>query len=268
MNATADAANSIAIGGNASGGATFVETGATNGIAIGNQSRINANSGNSAAVGFNNSVTGTGSGAFGDNNTINANNAIAVGNANTVNGDSAMAIGNGAQANFANSAAIGNGATVARANQQTFGTASNTYTMAGVTSAASKTAQSGLTQLVTSDGGGNLATTTLSGLGLASTADLGAINSQLASLQTQITDNQQEARAGTALALASSRLNFDMRPGKFSVAAAMGYFKGEAGLAAGLGYAVTDRLRMNAAFSGAPQIDGYGASIGMSVTLN
>jgi hypothetical protein len=40
------------------------------------------------------------------------------------------------------------------------------------------------------------------------------------------------------------------------------------GLAAGLGYAVTDRLRVNAAFSGSPDVEEYGVSMGMSVTLN
>ena len=40
-----------------------------------------------------------------------------------------------------------------------FGTATNTYTAPGITSAASKAAQSGTTQFVTSDNSGNLATT-------------------------------------------------------------------------------------------------------------
>ena len=107
-------------------------------------------------------------------------NGIAIGNNVSVAGANAVAIGTGASANFANSAAIGNGATATRANQQVFGTAANTYTMPGITSAASRAAQTGPTQIVTSDAGGNLATTTLAGLGLASTGDINAINSQLA----------------------------------------------------------------------------------------
>ena len=81
-------------------------------------------------------------------------------------------------------------------------------------------------------------------------------------------DNQREARAGTALALASSRLSFDPRPGKLSLSAALGHFNGESGLAAGLGYAMSDRIRVNAAFSGTPQLDDYGLSVGLSMTLN
>jgi autotransporter adhesin len=219
---------------------------------------------------------------LGNNNTVNATNAVAIGNATTVTGADGIAMGNGAQvagadaiaigtgasAGFSNSAAYGNGATATRANQQVFGTASNTYTMAGIGSAASKAAQSGSTELVTSDGAGNLATTSLASLGLASGADISAINSQLASLQTQIDDNQREARAGTALALASSNLHFDSRPGKLSVAAAYGNFQGESGLAAGLGYALSEQFRVNASFSGSPGANAYGVATGFSMTLN
>lgn len=140
--------------------------------------------------------------------------------------------------------------------------------MAGITSSASKAAQSGPTQLVTADSAGYLATTTLANLGLASTGDIASINSQLASMQTQISDNQREARSGTALAFASSRLQFDGRPGKVSLSAAFGHFKGESGIATGIGFALNDRLRFNAAFTGAPSIGDYGASMGMSLTLN
>ena len=45
--------------------------------------------------------------------------------------------------------AFGNGATTTRDNQQMLGTASNTYTAPGITSAASRAAQTGTTQIVT-----------------------------------------------------------------------------------------------------------------------
>jgi autotransporter adhesin len=185
-----------------------------------------------------------------------------------VSGANAVAIGSNTSANFDNSVAIGNGATVTRANQQVFGTAANTYTMPGITSAASRAAQSGPTQVVTSDASGNLATSTLSGLGIASTTDLAAINAQLTTQQNQINVNQREARAGTALALAASGLHYDTRPGKASVAAAYGNFKGQSGLAVGLGYALNQTLRVNAAFTGTPQVNDYGVVVGASWTLN
>jgi autotransporter adhesin len=194
--------------------------------------------------------------------------AIAIGDTVTATGTGAVAIGNGSTANFSGSAAIGTGAVATRANQQAFGTAANTYTMAGIGSAASKAVQNGPTQIVTADAAGNLATTTLGALGIASTGDITAINNQLASLQTQINSNLREARAGTALALAATGLHYDPRPGKFSVAVSYGNFKGLSGLAAGLGYAVTDRVRVNGAFTASPDQNDYGGVVGASFTLN
>jgi hypothetical protein len=46
--------------------------------------------------------------------------------------------------------------------------------------------------------------------------------------------------------MASSGLQHDTRPGKASLAAAFGYYKGQSGLAVGLGYAVTSRVGASA----------------------
>jgi hypothetical protein len=130
--------------------------------------------------------------------------AIAIGNGVSVGRDNAVAIDNGSSANFSKSAAIGNGAVATRANQQVYGTASNTYTMASIGSAASRAAQSGPTQLVTAGGAGNLAATTLSSLGLASTADVNAINAQLAGINGQINDLYgRTSKAFTGVAMRS-----------------------------------------------------------------
>ena len=69
-----------------------------------------------------------------------------------------MAIGTDSEANFTNSAAFGTGATATRENQMVLGTASNTYSAPGIASDASRAAQSGPLEVVTSDGAGNLAT--------------------------------------------------------------------------------------------------------------
>jgi hypothetical protein len=74
-----------------------------------------------------------------------------------------------------------------------FGTGSNTYTMAGITSSASAAAQSGPVQIVTSDANGNLAT------------DGGALFGSLNRLQNSINQLQQEdkkLRSGIAIAMA------------------------------------------------------------------
>ena len=95
------------------------------------------------AVGFMAVASGTNASAFGAN-------AVASGNNST-------AIGQGARATATNSAAFGRAAQATRANQVAIGTATNTYTFAGVTSPASRAVQSGPTQLLTTDGNGNIA---------------------------------------------------------------------------------------------------------------
>jgi autotransporter adhesin len=94
------------------------------------------------------------------------------------------------------------------------------------------------------------------------------LGSQIAGLQTQVDDNRREARAGTALALANSGLHYDPRPGKASLAAALGTYKGISGMAVGLGYALSDRWRFNAAVTATPQVNDYGLAAGASWTLN
>lgn len=67
------------------------------------------------------------------------------------------AVGAGSEATFANSSAIGADARTTRANQMAVGTSVNTYTMAGITSNASRAVQTGPLEAVTTDRFGNLA---------------------------------------------------------------------------------------------------------------
>ena len=115
----------------------------------------------------------------------------------------------GASAAFQSSTAIGANATTIRANQMAFGTATNTYTAAGITSAASKLTQSGPTQIVTSDGNGNLAT----------------VNTSISDLQADIRNNSE----GVAMALAMSGGPTILPECKMvAVSANVGGFEGEA----------------------------------------
>jgi hypothetical protein len=99
---------------------------------------------------------GNGASAFSVNSVALGTNARA--GSDGGGGSNATAIGANASAPFSNSAAFGANATATAANQQVFGTATNTYTMPGITSAASRNRQIGLLQLPTSDSFGNLAT--------------------------------------------------------------------------------------------------------------
>jgi hypothetical protein len=142
------------------------------------------------------------------------------------------AIGTNASATFANSAAIGTGAATSRANQQSFGTAINTYTLAGITSAASAAAQNKSSlQVVTSDAAGNLATAPISSL----TTDLSAVNAKLADLSGQI----QSVKRGIAATAAIAYAPTPSAPGRTTFAVNGSVFED----AGGVGFAFSHRLR-------------------------
>ncbi len=220
-NASGDASRNTAIGNsaNASGGVgALISSNTATGVGA-----------NASGTSSNNTATGVFANASGDSssntaigNSANASGAgsfnTAVGNGSTATGLNSSAFGNGASATFANSAAFGNGATATRANQQVFGTATNTYTTPGIASAASLAAQTGPTSLVTSDAAGNLATGSAASLGLATTAQVSAINSQLNSLSSRIDDVNKEARRGIAATAAMAYAPTPSAPGRTTFA--------------------------------------------------
>jgi hypothetical protein len=161
----------------------------------------------------------SGSSIVGNNNVVNAPNAVVVGNASTVTGANGVAIGQGASASGANSAAFGAGATATRDNQQAFGTASSTYTMAGITSNASKQAQGKPTAIVTSNANGDLAAYKPSELGLASTGQIAGLQSQINALGSRDRELTEGIAVSTALAQPI------LEPGqRFAMTAAWGGF--------------------------------------------
>jgi hypothetical protein len=97
-----------------------------------------------------------------------------------------------------------------------FGTASNTYRMPGITSAASLAAQSGSTSFVPTDAAGNLATASFG------PTDIASLQSNVAVLQSQI----RQSFEGTAIAIAlgGGALPADKR---FAISSNRGTFRGE-----------------------------------------
>jgi hypothetical protein len=80
---------------------------------------------------------------------------------------------------------------------------------------------------------------------------------------------RREARAGVSLALATAALRYDDQPGKYVLAAGMGYFQDSTALAAGLGYTTQNgAMRFNAAFGYAPASHKWGMNAGASWALN
>ena len=139
------------------------------GTAVGQESYVlgdfsTAIGANSEAIGDQSTAVGQFARARGIYSTALGQRAIAEGDGTTALGqnsqaigDRATAVGEDAFALFDNSMAIGPKAQTLFANQFMFGTASNTYTMPGLTSQASQDAQSGPLYLVVSDAAGNLA---------------------------------------------------------------------------------------------------------------
>ena len=134
---------------------------------MGNNANASGNNSNNMAIGVgatasnNGMAIGTGAFAAGAGD-------VAVGQGARVEADNGSSFGAGATvlSGHTNSTAVGAGATTTRANQVMVGTGSTTYTMAGIASNASKSAQGSPTHFVTSNSSGDLAAYTPSSSGL------------------------------------------------------------------------------------------------------
>ncbi len=208
---TAVGANAFAAGLNDSAFGFGATVNAANGVAVGAGSNIGVGASDSVAVGQGASVGdgSTQSVAVGQGSSVAAGvtNSTVIGNQAQGNASNTTAVGQGAQANAAGSAAFGQGAVASLSNQQVFGTSSNTYSTPGITSAQSKSRQSGPLEVVTTDANGNLA------------SDGGEIFKRL-----------DEAELGIAMSIAMQ--NPDLVAGeKFGVAMNAGFYEGAEAMA-------------------------------------
>jgi hypothetical protein len=252
--------NNSAFGGHAAG--EFV-TGSGN-------SALGSASGH-VVIGDNNSAVGNGAGSF-----VTGSNNIAIGNgagsgASQVNPlvvSNTVAIGNGATASADGAVAIGNGAQATRPNQVALGTSNNTYTMAGITSSASRAAQVGPTQLVTSDVNGNLATFTPAALGLASSSDLASINSQLGTINGHLLDMDNrinKAFNGVAMGFAMAGVPW-LTPGEtFAVSGNWGTFQSTNGLALNAALRLGSHIQANGGIAYGANGGGTGGRLGLRI---
>lgn len=175
----------------------------------------------SAVNALNSYIGGAGTnGAVAGNNTDGLPDAVAT-------GANATALGYGANAAHANSTAIGTNATTTRDGQVMIGTSSNTYTMPGVTSAASRNAQSGATQVLTTDAAGNIATANV---------DLNSMNSNISSLRGDLSNLRRESRQGIAAAMAMVGAQRPSAPGKTAWSTNVAAYKGEVATSFGVAH--------------------------------
>ncbi|WP_292390181.1 YadA-like family protein, partial [Mesorhizobium sp.] len=92
-------------------------------------------------------------------------------------------------------------------------------------------------------------------------------DSKLSQLNMDMGEARGEARQAAAIGLAAASLRYDDRPGKVSVAAGGGYWRGEGAVAFGAGYTSEDgRARAN--LSGTTAGGHWGVGAGVSFTLN
>jgi len=135
----------------------------------------NASGAGSTALGLDSAASGDYAQAFGRNANASGPASLAIGVNAEATAPDAIAIGNGASSTFANSVAIGDGASATRTNQVMLGSVSSTYTLAGITSAASRGQQGAVVGVLTADANGNLA------------SDGGALHASVADHEVRIT---------------------------------------------------------------------------------
>ena len=138
--------------------------------------------------------------------------------------------------------AIGNGVTTTRANQIAVGNGSNTYTLAGLNSAASRAAQNGTTYFVTSDANGNLATASA-----ASASSVESLDGRVTSLEQSVGQLQQAIKRsyeGTAIAIALGGAALPENK-TYALSANIGTFRGESAFGGVFQYRVSDNIVLN-----------------------
>ena len=143
-----------------------------------------------------------------------------------------------------------------------FGTATNTYTMPGVASAASLAAQTGSLSFVTSDAGGNLAT--LSSGSIASVASVAALDGRVTNLENNVKTLNYDVRkafegAAVAIAMGGSALPDNK---KFAISANWGNFSGENAFGGVAQVRISNNFVANAAIGAGFARGGVGGRVG------
>ncbi len=221
--------------------------------------------------------TAVGSGANTGNNTPNSTNyGTAVGFNALASGEQTSAFGYGASATGDNSTAIGAGAVATRSNQIAIGTDNSTYTAGGINSAASRAAQGGATQFITTDSNGNLANSAYG------PQDIARLNYSVSNLQSQtnylaasvmghtqdisaLKSSVQRGYEGTAVALATAGGNFLQENQKFSVTGKFGQFRGQTAFGGTAQARLSNNVIAHAGVGGGVRYGGVGAFGGLTI---
>jgi hypothetical protein len=145
-----------------------------------------------------------------------------------------------------------------------FGTASNTYRMPGITSAASLAAQSGPTAFVATDANDNLAATNFGPQNIGNlNASVAALQQNAAVLQENLQHGLNQAYEGTAIAIAMSGSALPDNK-RFAVTSNWGNFRGTNAMSFIAQARVSDNIVANAGFASGFQYGGIGTRAGLT----
>ena len=145
--------------------------------------------------------------------------------------------------------------TTTRNNQVLVGLAANTYTLPGITSAASLAAQTGATQFVTTDAAGNLAVSPFG------PGTIGNLSAQVTDLQNTVATLQHRAYEGTAVAIAMGGTVLPDNK-RYAITANFGTFRGENAFAASAAVRINEFVVANAALGTGLARGGVGGRVG------
>ena len=215
--------------------------------ALGQQSTASGDE--SIALGQFSAASGFDSTALGQESTASGDFSTALGQLSTASAYASTALGQFSTAAFANSTAVGSGVATTRDNQMSLGAADNTYTAAGINSAASTAAQSGPVRFVTADDGGNLATTDANTIVTGSSAyqnlqsDVGQNSNDIRNLQSDSRQNTEGVAMAIALGGSAGILPDDKT---FAASSNIGTFQGQSALGFGAVGRLNDNWFLNA----------------------
>jgi len=144
-----------------------------------------------------------------------------------------------------------------RAGQVAMGSASSTYTMAGINSSASRAAQQGALSLVTSDAAGNLATATID------LTELGTLGTRMTRVEGRLDAVSRQANGGiaAAMALAGTTIPGDM---KVAVSFNLSTYRGEQGFSGAAVAKIDDHVWVSGGFAGSTVKGSTGGRVGMT----
>jgi hypothetical protein len=146
-----------------------------------------------------------------------------------------------------------------------FGTSSNTYTMSGLTSSASKQAQGSPTHLVTSNQSGDLAAYTPHQLGLASQSDVNSLGESLGHRIDVVGNRADKALSGVAMAFAAAGVPTVLPNERFAFTGNWGTYQGQNGFAIDGAVRLGTNIQLNGAVAWGVEEDGAAGRAGVRV---